>query len=182
MIVCYNKGTYEGSKLGCQVVNDAKFYLNLTNGIEFLENCNENINFKFVRIQSTMCEQHLWDRILNDLDYNFLLDLALGYEVIVFDTTAKKKVSRALYQGLKFVEYALNRIWFDKKIDAYVKNVKCNSYFDTEFNKISDNTIKKIKYLKKFLNTKEIYLKSVCINTIHDGDYEYYKNILIKNY
>ena len=41
MFVCYNKGTEEGSKKGCQYYtdypNNEKIYLNLTNGIEFLE-------------------------------------------------------------------------------------------------------------------------------------------------
>lgn len=50
------------------------YYLNLTNGIEFLDRPDFNIKeYKFVRIQSTACEKHLWDKILMDLDYNFLL-------------------------------------------------------------------------------------------------------------
>ena len=52
------------------------YYLNLTNGIEFLDRPDFNIKeYKFVRIQSTACEKHLWDKILMDLDYNFLLDI-----------------------------------------------------------------------------------------------------------
>ena len=54
-----------------------KYYLNLTNGIEFLDNPDFNEDYRFVRIQSTTCERHLWNKLLSDLDYNFLLDLLL---------------------------------------------------------------------------------------------------------
>ena len=50
-----------------------RYYLNLTNGIEFLDNPDFNEDYRFVRIQSTVCERHLWDKLLSDLDYNFLL-------------------------------------------------------------------------------------------------------------
>lgn len=185
MFICYNKGTPEGYEKGCQYIPDnkeTKYYLNLTNGIEFLDNMSNNIDYKFIRIQSCSCERHMWDKIIADLDYNFLIDLALGYKVIVFDTSAKKKESRAMYQGLKFVEYVLNRVWFNKKEDIYVKDVNCKSYFEEAYRTISDNTIKKVKYLRKFLNTNQIELKSACITTKHDGDYKYYRKVLIENY
>ena len=98
-----------------------KTYLNLTNGIEFLDKFNARVeDIKFVRIQSCACERHLWDKLINDLDYNFLLDLALGYEVVVWDTSARKRESRAMYQGLKLIEYVLNKIWFDKEIEKKI--------------------------------------------------------------
>lgn len=157
-----------------------KYYLNLTNGIEFLTN--NNLDYKFIRIQSTHCERHLWNNILLDLDYNFLLDLALGYNVIVFDTSQHKKESRAMYQGLKFIEYVLNRYWLNKEPEIKVKDMICNNYFREEYKSIDDKVFRKLKYLKKFINTESINLKSICKNTIHDSDYEYYKNILIKYY
>lgn len=158
-----------------------KVYLNLTNGIEFLEKFNiEECNF--IRIQSCACERHLWDKIIRELDYGFLLDVALGYEVVVYDTSAKKKESRAMYQGLKFVEYVLNRIWFNKRIDIEVKGMKCKDYFEEAYRTLQDSTINKIKYLRKFLNEDNcIYLKSICNSTIHDSDYEYYRKILLKS-
>ena len=64
-------------------------YLNLTNGIEALEIL-KPANLRFVRIQSTACEQKRWDFILQDLDYSFLMDIALGENVTVVDYIAKK--------------------------------------------------------------------------------------------
>lgn len=159
-----------------------KTYLNLTNGIEFLDKFNARVeDIKFVRIQSCACERHLWDKLINELDYNFLLDLALGYEVVVWDTSARKRESRAMYQGLKLIEYVLNRIWFDREVEIKVKDMNCKSYFEEAYKSISDKTKNKIRYVKKFLNTDEIKLKSICFRTNHDGDYEYYKKILMEN-
>lgn len=179
MFICYK---YDGCKFyKDENYKGIKSYLNLTNGIEFLED-SSNIDFKFIRIQSTACEQHMWDKIILDLDYNFLLDLALGYKVIVYDTSSKKKESRAMYQGLKFVEYILNRIWFDKSIDIEVKNINVKKYFEKEYQNLSEAAIKKVKYIKKFLDTDKVYLTSVCKSTLHDGDYDYYKSVLTSNY
>lgn len=173
-------------KKGCNYCTDyqnkEKIYLNLTNGIEFLEKLDLSISqVKFVRIQSCACERHLWDKLINELDYNFLLDLALGYNVKVLDTSAKKKESRAMYQGLEFVKYVLNRVWFDKIVEAKCRKMDCSEYFDEAYKTISDNTIKKVKYLRKFLNTDKISLNSYCISTEHDGDYKYYRKVLLES-
>ena len=74
-------------------------YLNLTNGIEALE-CLKPANLNasnLVRIQSTACEQKRWDFILQDLDYSFLMDIALGENVTVVDYSAKKENTRVFY-------------------------------------------------------------------------------------
>ena len=164
------------------LIDKNKYYLNLTNGIEFLENdFFKNKEYNFVRIQSTSCEQHLWDKLIQELDYNFLLDIALGYNVIVCDTSAHKSISRAIYQGLKFIEYALNRIWLKQDIDIYVNNINCKKYFAKCLSELSNTSLKKIKYVRKFLNTDKINLSGKSFNTIHDGDYEYYKKTLIEN-
>lgn len=58
-------------------------YINLTNGVEaipMLEFWNED--YRFIRIQSTICEQKNWDRLIQDLDYDFLMNLALGHKCI----------------------------------------------------------------------------------------------------
>ena len=59
--------------------------------------------------------------------------------------------------------------------------MNCSEYFQKEYKKLDNKTFKKLKYLKKFLNTDKINLTCISFNTNHDGDYNYYKNILIKN-
>lgn len=81
-------------------------YINLTNGIEVLPVLTDE--FKFIRIQSTACEQKLWDRIIQDLDYDFLLNAAIGNECVIYDYGAKKPIPRAIYQGVEFIKYVLH--------------------------------------------------------------------------
>jgi hypothetical protein len=162
--------------------NKIKIYLNLTNGIEFLSDTDFKEDYNFVRIQSCACERHLWNKILSDLDYNFLMDIALGYTVIVCDASPHKMFSRALYQGVEFIKYALNRIWLDKMTIPYVKGIRCDKYFNEEFNKLDKSTLKKIKYLRKFLNTDKIDIICISTTTTHDGDYNYFKKLLVDKY
>lgn len=150
-------------------------YLNLTNGLEYLD---EIKDYKVVRIQSTLCEAKCWDKLIQDLDYNFLLDLAQGNEVEVYDTSSKKKISRAMYQGIEFIKYTLNLRWFNRENKSYIKGMNVTNYFTQEYNKLSTTTKKKIDYIKKFLNTDEIHIKTHCKKSLHDGEYNYFKEIL----
>lgn len=161
-----------------------KRYINLTNGIEAIEGINGSYNF--IRIQSTMCEQKNWDRIIQELDYTFLMDLALGNECVVYDYGARKPIPRAMYQGLEFIKYTLNKRWLDKE---YVPNVSrsnrernyndCSKYFYECYKSLDNRTKKKLDYFMQFLNTDEIKLSYISQATIHDGDKEFYRRILI---
>lgn len=79
-----------------------------------------NDDYRSIRIQSTICEQKNWDRLIQDLDYDFLMNLALGHKCVVYDFGAKKPIPRAVYQGLEFVKYVLNSRWLDQE---YITNV-----------------------------------------------------------
>lgn len=151
-------------------------YINLTSGLEFLE---EIPDARFIRIQSSLCESKAWSKLIEDLDYDFLINLAQGKVVFVYDTSRNKKISRALYQGLEFIRYVLERRWFgNHNIKAIVRGNDATEYFMQEYNKLSDRAKKKLDYVKKFLNTNKIYLKGMCKKSLHDGDYKYYKNLL----
>ena len=157
-------------------------YLNLTNGIEALE-CLKPANLNasnLVRIQSTACEQKRWDFILQDLDYSFLMSIALGENVTVIDFSAKKENTRAVYQGLEFIKYVLNKYWLNKEYTPNVKGFNCSEYFKSVYDSLDKRTFKKLEYFKKFLKTNEINLKGLCFKTEHDGDYEYYSKLLKK--
>lgn len=157
-----------------------KNFLNLSNGIEALE-AQALFDYSFIRIQSTLCEQKRWDQIIADLDYNFLLNLAIGNHCYVWDYSQNRKDSRALWQGIPFVLFVLNKIWLDKEIQSKVRN-ECNvtDYFREQYQKLNKKTINKIKYFKKFLNTEKIYLTTMGFQTKNDGKYEYYKDLLIQ--
>ena len=64
----------------------------------------------------------------------------------------------------------------------YVKGIRCDKYFNEKFNKLDKSTLKKIKYLRKFLNTDKIDIICISTTTTHDGDYNYFKKLLVDKY
>lgn len=154
-----------------------KHYLNLSNGIQAIKDYNLK-EYSFIRIQSTHCENKKWDLILRELDYDFLMSLAIGYNIRVYDYSAHKTVSRALYQGFEWIRYVLHRIWFNESIDVFVRNHNCRDYFGECFKSISKQSKKKIKYFKKFLNTRCIDFTTICTKTKNDGKYKKFYEML----
>lgn len=159
-------------------------YINLTNGIESLPMNPDG--FRFIRIQSTMCEQKNWDRLIQDLDYDFLLNAAIGNECAVYDYGARKPISRAVYQGIEFIKYALHKRWLNEEYltDCNRNNAEhirkdCNSYFESCYRNLGDRTKKKLDYFKPYV-VGEINIVTVTDATIHDGDKQFYRNILLK--
>lgn len=151
-------------------------YLNLTNGLEYADEVGE---YKVIRIQSTICEAKNWNKLIQDLDYNFLLDLAQGNKIEIYDTSSKKNVSRALFQGVEFIKYAINRRWFgNENARANVKGQDVTNYFKKEYEGLEKSTKSKLDYVKKFLNTNSINIETHCRRTSHDGKYDYFKELL----
>lgn len=160
-------------------------YINLTNGIEAIPLLKSNdIAFHFLRIQSTVCEQKDWDRLIQELDYDFLMNVALGNECIIYDYGARKQIPRAVYQGIEFIKYVLYRRWLDKE---YVTNVSrskkgkinSNKYFSYCYERLNRKTKKKLDYFKSYV-VGEISITARTDATIHDGDKKFYGNIIKK--
>lgn len=161
-----------------------KIFINLTNGIEALENydfLNENISF--IRILSTHCERSNFERILENLDSNFLLHLALGYECIVYDYAANCEVSKAINVGLEWIRYVTNLRWLDNKnYRPIIKNVDVGEHFWKHYKDLKRPTKNKIDYFKKYLNTDKVILYGVSTQSKYDNKYDKFKEILIDKY
>lgn len=159
-------------------------YINLTNGIESLLILPSG--YRFIRIQSTICEQKNWDRLIQDLDYDFLLNVALGNECVIYDYGARKPIPRAVYQGLEFLKYVLHKRWLNEEYltdcnrsnGAHVRK-DCNSYFESCYRNLEDRTKKKLDYFKPYV-VGRISIVAVTDATMHDGDKEFYREILLK--
>jgi len=156
----------------------AKNFINLTNGIEKIPTLDE---YSFIRIQSTACEQKRWDFILQDLDNNFLMCAALNYECLIFDAGANKSVPRAVYQGIIWIKFVLNKYWLNKDTIPIVRGHNCYGYFNQAYNQLSNSTKKKLDYFKKFLCTDSINIHCITWPTRHDGKADFYKEVLIDN-
>jgi len=155
-----------------------KIYLNLTNGIEWLKDLPIKNSVGYCRIQSTKCEQKDWSYIIEDLEYQLLLDIALGKEVVVLDCGARKEVSRAVYQGVQWITYVLNKRWLNKDIQVFVNKTNVSKYFESCYTVLSRRAKNKLDYIKKFLITDEISLTGISKSTEIDSKYDEYTSIL----
>ncbi len=157
-----------------------KNYINLTNGIEALERWYLP-NYTFIRIKSTYCEQKAWDSLILELDNDLLMNLALGNECYIFDYSNKHLTPRSIWQGIPFIRYCLSVCWLDKEPKIIVREHNVTNYLRGCYYKLSKRTKAKLKYFKKFLNTDTINLHHISSRTTHDGDYIYYRELIINN-
>lgn len=151
-----------------------KTFLNLTNGLLY-----DGHFDGFIRIQSCHCERKCWGKVIDNIDSNFLMWLALGHEIQVVDYSANKQVPRALYQGLEFVWFACCKAW-EIPVTANVRGMNCTDYFEAEWKKLDfKNHKRKLRYYRKFLNNPK---KPTIISgqTDKDGDYEYFTELVKK--
>ena len=154
-------------------------FINLTAGLEHLVEY-LHMYFMFLRLQSSHLESKEFERFLQEVDNNLLMHLALGRKCCIFDMTSRKQknnVSRALWQGVPWITYALNRVWFNKETE-HKYGMHC--HFKAEYACLTKPTKSRLKYYRKFLLTDKIDLGYICEAADHDGDCEFYQDIVEK--
>lgn len=162
--------------------NKIYHYVNLTNGIEAIPNIDGD--YRFIRIQSTLCEQKRWDQLIQELDYDFLMNLALGHKCVIYDFGAGKPIPRAVYQGVELIKYVLHRRWLNKEYATDIRRApqhekrSCNRYFSDCYKSLEDRTKKKLDYFKAYIDTDNINLQCISSSTEHDSDKEFYRGVL----
>jgi hypothetical protein len=159
-----------------------KYYINLTTGLEILNDLPVHLNeLNFIRIQSSHCERGAFEDLLNSLDADFLIHLAMGYTCIVVDYGARSNTSKATRIGLEWIRYYLNKIWLDCDYKAIINLNDATEFFYNASNKISKKTRNKIKYYRKFLMTDQIKLVGYSKATYNDGTDKFFVDLVKKH-
>jgi hypothetical protein len=157
-----------------------KTFINLTNGIEILK----NTDFKFdgfIRIQSTQLEQREYDKVIANLDSNFLMNVALGYRCHVVDYGRRRSDGnpRSLRQGLELILYLLNKRWFNQEIITDENRIQLNYFKTIQINRCSRRKIDYFKqYVPNWLDKPNITYQY--LRTNNDGDKKFYVDIIQK--
>ena len=162
--------------------------VNMTNGLEVLDFL-PTTDVMFTNIQSTQLEQKNFESMMNRLGADFLMKLALGHTIYLVDFGAKKECSRACYQGVPFIIYALQRAWFNKHPEKFfiqprsenARPLNVVKEFDYFYRRLSKPTV---RYLKKFRpyaknsrtnkDDQDIHLIALSASTDHDADKNFY--------
>ncbi len=156
-------------------------YCNLTNGL-----CWTSLfgDFRYLRIQSSHCEAKRWGLVLDSASDDLCFNLVLGNYCIILDAS-KKGDTRACWQGIPWIKYALTRLILGKERDVSTKEINTTQYFKEVYEEIKHTEegkrlLNRFKYFRKFIkpNLEEFNLTWKCINTKKDGDYKYFYDLL----
>jgi len=151
-------------------------WINLTNGLEALPKIPEDQlqQVRFMRIQSTWCEQKQWARVLDSVPDEFLLLVARAHCCRVYDAGAHKTTPRAVWQGLEWVKYCLDRRWHHREYRPQGRACSSIKYFDQQYRALARGPLKRLDYYQAFL-TDHVCARSSLIQswthaTQRDGD------------
>lgn len=158
-----------------------KIFINLTNGIEALHDHGFSLSdVSFVRIQSSHIESHKFDEILQELDHNLLMNLAMGFRCDIYDYGARSDTAKALRIGIEWIRFVLYRRWLGNEYIPVIRFKNVTNYFNEQYNKLTERTKKKLDYYKKYIICDEIKLFGVNGNTLMDNKPDYYRDIIVK--
>lgn len=150
-----------------------RHFVNVANGIECLPLL-EVHDFEFVRIQSTALEQRLMDHVLRDLDANLIMRLALGERCVIWDAGRRRQLSRAQWQGLPWIKYALERSWSLPRPTPTVCGENVSRLFDQDYRSLRKQTRARLSYFRRWLiHDQELQLEAAMpVSSQLDGRYD----------
>jgi hypothetical protein len=155
----------------------------LTNGLGHLYTREELDLARFVRIQSSHLEAKAFHKVLYGIGHDLPLQLALGNDCVVLDKCHNRhrdNYSRALWQGIPWITYVLERAWGLKHSWQECRGHACKAFFAEMLRKKACyEPFEQLKYFRKFLNTETVNLYMRTGLTGCDGDYQYWRDHLI---
>lgn len=174
-----------------------RHFINLTNGLEalplLLQNGVSMNEISYIRIQSTHCESRNYFAILENLDNNLLMSLALGQYCVLYDfgsrgtgalipdDDVRSGIPRAWWLGTEWIRHVLSDVWNLEDKDAQFRNVRgYNSkvIFDEQLELMPKALRRRLKYFRPYLQTKKLYMFPLYSKTDKDGEKDFYAQTL----
>jgi hypothetical protein len=191
------------ASLRCEAGNAAarkvRHFCNLSNGIEavasLIHKCGvPGDEIRFVRIQSSHCEAKDYAGVLSNLDHDFLLHLALGYQCRVYDFGSRAKrwpshgldlmVPSAIWWGLEITRYALTKLWHlsDGGERLVLHGHDATELVEQVIQTLPKPVSRKLRYYRNFVSTDTLRLDGIFAQTDLDGKREELGRQLWTNY
>jgi hypothetical protein len=173
-----------------------RHYINLSNGIEaigpLLEAGLLPDHVRFCRVQSSHCEAQDFHAILQNLDHDLLMHLALGFDVRVYDFGSRgnfwqdshedgpKYVPRAVWWGLEWSRYALSEVWHLDPPPPLLRGYNVEDLFREKANTLPKPLHKRLKYYRSYLSPglSKLQLSGYYAQTLLDGKKDAYHEML----
>lgn len=113
-------------------------YYNLSRGVL----CGPPANARFMRLQSTWCEQKRWEDILWTTPPDLYYHLALGDTVIVHDQSEKPRLTRAQWQGLSWIRHVVSTTWYGAAEPEFSRSgMLVSGYWEEQYGRLSDRVL-----------------------------------------
>lgn len=131
-------------------------YFNLSNGIACLDHIGRALaddpeEPRYSRIQSTWCEQKLWNQLLLTTPPDMYFHLANRESVIVHDKSEKDRLTRAQWQGLGMIRVACNLAWWGITGPQYSRSgMNVTEYFIDQWVELPPTTQRYIEWFGKY--------------------------------
>eukprot|EP00966_Prymnesium_polylepis_P021080 485068-Prymnesium_polylepis.2 len=164
-----------------------KHFLNLSNGAEALAGL-QRVGLPldqvgFVRIQSSHCEQQDFRGVLENLDHNLLVHLALGFECRIYDFGSRSApyIPRALWYGLEWSRYALGRLWHVETPPPRLRNTAVDELFEEKLAALPDKLCRRLSYYRSLVADEHeacVRLRGIYARTELDGKKDIYRDML----
>ena len=174
-----------------------KRFINLTNGIEVLPLLlNEGLSLEdvsFLRIQSTHCEHANHYGILENLDHNFLMHVALGNVCLIYDYGSRgtgalmgeddhrSGIPRSYWWGLEWIRHSLSSIWHlpeEKQDQRFIRGHNSKALFDEKVDAMPSALRRRLKYYRPYCLTSQLYILPLYSKTTEDGEKKFYFDLV----
>lgn len=166
-------------------------YVNETNGIQALPVLGElGIPARFCYIRSTHFESKATSTAIANLPQDLLLSAALGENILIIDYGACKDRSRAVYQGVPYVKYVLDRawlglcpekVWIRPRSNTRELMRETGNTFDAWYREVGKKNKKRLRVYQEIAreNLREdgVSLTGISEATVHDNDKLYYARV-----
>lgn len=168
-------------------------YANESNGLQALPLLADmRVLARFCYIRSTHFERKCVGAAVKDLPEDLLLSCAMGDDILVIDYGTRKDRSRAIYQGIPFIKYCLDRAWLDivpdrvfiyPRTNAMDRKQNVTTCFDKWYSELGGKVLAKIdRYrgiAKENLTGQDggVMLSGVSAATTHDGEKGYHTRL-----
>lgn len=159
-------------------------FINLSNGIEALAHFESGVKADgFIRIQSSHLEGNHFSRVIEELDYNFMMAALMGRPIMVVDAASRNPftLSRAQWMGIPWICYFLDQHVKRSDVVALKRYQLLKSPFQDvtdQFKQVvlSDAARAKARYLRKFVSaypSNPVHIKPfVSMRSQLDGKYD----------
>lgn len=167
-------------------------YVNESNGVQALPMLSElEIPARFCHIRSTHFERKQSSDALLELPDDMLLSAAFGEWILVIDYGARKDRSRAVWQGVPYVSYVLNRFWLGISPDKVLVFPRSNAkpfpqdvtrVFDEWYGKVGAKQHSKLMPFADIARERlsrigSVHIEGASAATVHDNDKMYYAKL-----